>query len=346
MLSSRKSRIALAVALVACVVAAAAAVHFLRHTKPLAPPAAGAAPAIFSELPSDAPVLCYIDAAALRKSQSPIAAWLGLAGPSPQTDRDYARFVRGTGFDYTRDLDRVAIAFWPQALAPTSASPKALAQNRALAIADGRFDQRKIAAYALQTGKLLPRGAQRIYDVPGDPPVAFEFLSNSRIAISSGPRAADLLALSASHSPDPLLQPRLARVASALVFAVARADDLPPSFYDALGNSAQLERIARSVRGVALAIESGPGSIGATLDAECDSAKDAFELSGMLDFSRFFASAAISNARRRNELSAAEADILDAAVHQVRITRDDRWVRLSLSVAPQPPPQRPGTSSR
>ena len=95
--------------------------------------------------------MAYIDAANLRKLQnSPLAAALGLASPGPQADRDYANFVRDTGFDYTRDLDHAAIAIWP---ASFGTPDNVLGEDRVLAIADGRFDQQKIRAYALHTGK-------------------------------------------------------------------------------------------------------------------------------------------------------------------------------------------------
>src|SRR6516165_968711 len=67
---------------------------------------AGTRPEILSRLPGDAPVVGYIDVAALRRLRdSPLAAMLALAGENPSEDRDYQNFVRDTGFDYTRDLD-------------------------------------------------------------------------------------------------------------------------------------------------------------------------------------------------------------------------------------------------
>ena len=104
---------------------------------------------------------------ALRKLQnSPLAAILGLAGANPAEDHDYVQFKDDTGFDYTRDLNAVAIAYWP---ASFDSASKGLGENRVLAIADGRFDEEKIKAYALRTGKIVMRGNRSIYDVPGDP---------------------------------------------------------------------------------------------------------------------------------------------------------------------------------
>ena len=141
---------------------------------------------------------------------------LGLAGADPTTDRDYADFVRGTGFDYTRDLDKAAIAFWP---ASHMAPPNIF--DRVVAIADGRFDQPKIKAYALRTGHVVASGSDSTYDVPGNPPVAFEFLSPTRIILASGKNPASLLGPFKPGPRDPAIQALIDRVAAAPVFAVA-----------------------------------------------------------------------------------------------------------------------------
>ena len=113
---SAKKRGLIALAALVGLVAAAAGVYLYRARRPMpaAAPSTLPVPSVFSELPPDAPGVAYLDVAALRKLQgSPLATMLGLAGADPQSDRDYAEFVRGTGFDYTRDLDKAAIAFWP-----------------------------------------------------------------------------------------------------------------------------------------------------------------------------------------------------------------------------------------
>src|SRR5580692_2862021 len=150
--SAKRALIVIAVVLL-CLIGAGVA-YYLWQARALPPivstvpgvPAAGRPPDILSQLPADAPVVAYIDATNLRALQnSPLAAALGLATPGPQADRDYANFVRDTGFDYTRDLDHAAIDFWP---ASFGSSPKDINANHALVISDGRFDQQKIWAYA------------------------------------------------------------------------------------------------------------------------------------------------------------------------------------------------------
>ena len=314
-------------------------VHYLTQRRPLPPlPSAnhaGPPPDILSQLPPDAPVVAYLDASALRKLQnSPLAAVLGLTSPGPEADREYADFVRDTGFDYTRDLDHAALAFWPSSFGPPD---NPLAEDRMLAIADGRFDQQKIKAYALRTGKQITRGSQSIYEVPGSPPISLEFLSATRIAIAGGKGATDLVANISSRAPaarDPEMQSRIQRVAGAPIFAVARTDKLPPSFYAGLRNSPQLERLVRSIRGLTLAGQPEGDNLKMALDAECDSMKSALEISALLDTFRMVGSMAISDAKMRREMTREQAAFLSALINQFKVTHQDKWVRLSLDITP------------
>ncbi len=308
-----------------------------RHPLPPLPGAnhAGPPPDILSQLPLDAPAVGYLDASALRKLRnSPLAAVLGLTSPGPEADREYADFVRDTGFDYTRDLNHAALAFWPASFG-TPDNP--LAEDRMLAIADGRFDQEKIKAYALRTGKLITRGTQSIYEVPGNPPISLEFLSPTRIAIAGGKGATDLVANISPSAPaarDPEMQSRIQRVAGAPIFAVARADKLPPSLYANFRNSPQLERLVRSIRAMTLAGQPEGDNLKMALDAECDSMKSALEISALLDTFRMVGSMAVSDARMRREMTREQAAFLSALINQLKVSHQDKWVRLSLDITP------------
>ena len=60
-----------------------------------------------NEFPPEAPGIGYIDVESCESCKmSPLAALLGLTGNNATEDRQYQQFVRETGFDYTRDLDR------------------------------------------------------------------------------------------------------------------------------------------------------------------------------------------------------------------------------------------------
>ncbi|MGB0036379.1 MAG: hypothetical protein WBP79_12980 [Candidatus Acidiferrales bacterium] len=329
-------RALIAVVVILCVLGATAGVYLYRHHQPLAAASAGQAPDLLSLLPSDAPVVAYVDVAGLRRLQnSRLAAGLGLNVPVIGEDRDYQAFVRATGFDYARDLDRAAIAFWPASLGTPA---NVLGEDRVLAIAEGRFDEQKIKAYALQTGRTAPHGAQTLYEVPGNPPVSFEFLSPTRIVVAGGknvdvllPRTTSLV----SAGRDPAMQARIERVAGAPIFAVARTDNLPPSFYAGFGHSPQLEHMLRSVKGLTLAGKPDGDQLDIALDAECDSMKSAFELATLLDTFRMFGSVALSDPKTRRQMTKEEAAFLGALINQLKVDPQDRWVRLKLIITPE-----------
>ena len=350
---SSTNRALIAVFILILLIAAGIGLYFYRHraSEPIGPPGVGSAtpppppslpgiaatapPDLLSELPADAPAVGYVDVAALRAlKNSPLAGLLGLTSPGPEADQEYKEFVRQTGFDYTRDLDRAAIAFWPHSFAVEPGN--GIGENRVLAIADGRFDQQKIKSYALRTGKIVPSTNPPVYEVPGNPTVFFQFLSPTRIAIASGNNARRLLADSLSPSPrDPVMKARLNRVAGAPIFAVARTDNLPQSFYANFANAPQLEKLARSVRGLSLAGKPAGNDIAAALDAECDSVKNAFEISTLLDGFRMVGSMALSDPKALKQMTKEQAAFVQALIRKLDITRQDRWVRLRLNITPE-----------
>lgn len=264
---------------------------------------------------------------------SPLAAVLGLSSPGPDADREYADFVRDTGFDYTRDLDHAALAFWP---AGFGTPDDAFGEDRVLAIADGRFDKQKIEAYALRTGKTTTRGTQSIYEVPGNPPISMEFLSPTRIVLAGAQNATDLIASARSSAmPARDMQSRIKRVAGAPIFAVARTDQFPADFYANFKNSPQLEHLARSVRSMTLAGQSSGSDMSVALDAECDSVKNAFEISSLLDTFRMVGSMALHDPKMRGQMTKQQAAFLAALLTQTKVTHQDKWVRLWLRMTPE-----------
>jgi hypothetical protein len=330
---SSTKRTWIVVAVIVGLAAAGAGVYLYRLHRPLPAASAGTEPDIMSQLPPGAPVIAYIDVSALRKLQgSPLAAMMGLAGADPKEDRNYQDFVRDTGFDYTRDLDKVAIAIWPTGL-PTPTG--GLGENQAIAIADGRFDHDRINAYALRNGEAVPQGAHSFYVVRGDPPVAFGFLSATRMVIRNG-KNLSVLTLMPNASENNATQGRINRVAGAPIFAVARTDGLPISFYENFKNAPQLETLARSVKGLTLAGQpqvNGSG-IDLALDAECDSLTHAAEIATLLDGFRMFGTLALSDPKTRRQMNAEQLAFLTALASQVKVTHQDRWVRLTLGVTP------------
>jgi len=329
---SRTKRAWIVVAVLIVLAAAGAGVYLHRLHRPFPAASAGAAPDIMSQLPPGTPMVAYIDVAALRKLQgSPLAAMLGLAGADPKEDRDYQNFVRDTGFDYTRDLDRVALAIWPTTLPTPSRN---LGNNLVLAIADGRFHQENIKAYALRTGKAGMWRTQTFYTVPGDPPVSFSFLSATRIEMTE-PSYMPFDVPEADAAKIDAMQARIHRVAGAPIFAVAQADALPKSFYDNFKNAPQLQTLARSVKGLTFAGQPQGDRMDLALDAECDSLAHATEIATLLDGFRMLGTLALSDPKNRRQMTAEQADFLAALASKVKVSHQDRWVRLTLGVTPQ-----------
>src|SRR2546428_13166143 len=92
--------------------------------------------------------------------------------PRPQADADYTRFLKETGFDYERDLDRIAIAF-----------VKHGQDSTLFAVVDGKFERQKISDYAVKTGTVTKSGTREILSVPvtdSTKKIAFTFLRNDR----------------------------------------------------------------------------------------------------------------------------------------------------------------------
>lgn len=343
--SARRAVIALAVLALLIAAATGAYFHFLRRptataapepaipfnfATPTAPPKAKA---VLDELPGDAPAVAYIDAESLRKTPgSALSVILGLTGSDSSKDRDYQQFIRKTGFDYARDLDRAAIAFWPDTY--SEKKQNGANANRVFAVAEGRFDQKRIRSYVFKSGTVQKNGAGIIYELPGDPAIALEFLSPNRMAIASGAKPADLL--TAPSTPrDPIFQARIDRVSGAPLFAAAQTDKLSDSFYANFKNSPEIEDLVRSVSGLTLAAAPQGAILRVALDAETMSPKKALTITTLLEISRMGASMALDNPKSIRQLTNEQATFLDAIIRQAQINRRDRWVRITLDITPQ-----------
>lgn len=132
---------------------------------------------ILELLPGDASAVVYLDLADLRSS--PFLAQLFSMAPQASPDSDYAQFLQATGFHYERDLDRLAVAINRQT--PTAT---------VFAIADGRFDWKKIEAYAAGYGALKTATGKTLFAVPlsgSSRKAYFMFLREDRMAWANDP---------------------------------------------------------------------------------------------------------------------------------------------------------------
>src|ERR1700736_6011690 len=140
--------------------------------------------AVLSPMPPDASAVLFADLAELRRA--PFAAELYNWIPKGQADAEYAEFLRETGFDYERDLDRVAIAII-----------KGEKESKLFAVAEGHFDRKKIEAYAFRSGTSEPSGGRKIFSVPltgSARKISFAFLSREKVALTDAGDLAPFLA--------------------------------------------------------------------------------------------------------------------------------------------------------
>lgn len=113
-----------------------------------------------------------------------LAAELGGVAGGETESADYRAFVAATGFDYTRDLDRLWLGVYGSSTEPIVAG-----------VAEGRFARGKILAYARQQkATLLIYHGVEIYEVETrqEPQgrFAFAFLDDTHVAFGSDARAA------------------------------------------------------------------------------------------------------------------------------------------------------------
>ncbi len=165
-------------------------------------------------MPTEASAVLFADLGELR--QAPFVAQLHAWAPKPQADAEYAQFVKETGFDYERDLDRVAIAV-----------VKRGQDSILFAILDGKFDRQKISAYALKDGSAIRTDGREIFSVTVSESInkiSFAFLRNDRIALTNDSNLAVLL--DAKKRPEDVAEwrTRFERLAGSPVFAVIRQD--------------------------------------------------------------------------------------------------------------------------
>jgi hypothetical protein len=128
--------------------------------------------ALLARMPEDASAVAYVDLAQLRSS--PLLADLLRRAPQVAPDSDYAQFLQATGFNYETDLDRLALAIERQAQA-----------SLVFAVAEGRFDRKRIEAYASKYGSLKTADGKTLFAVPmsgSNRKAYFTFLRENRIA--------------------------------------------------------------------------------------------------------------------------------------------------------------------
>ncbi|HEV2290198.1 MAG TPA: hypothetical protein VGR81_14745 [Candidatus Acidoferrales bacterium] len=275
------------------------------------------------QLPPGATAIVFANVGALR--DSPLANELTSLAPSAAQDPEYTQFVKDTGFDYSRDLDRVAVALWP-ANSPTSV----------VAVAQGKFDERKIERYALTHGHAVNQGDSKILEVREEGSsrtVRFVFLAPDEIALADGPEISYMLEPNANRL-DPAMSQRIAKTAAAPIFAVARTQDLSRQLGIDATHDAQLAEILQSIQNISIAGLPAGANLKIAAAAECDSTVDALKLSTTLNGLLLMGRMALADSRTRQEIGP-QWPALDALLKAADISHDSHLVRLHIQITPE-----------
>jgi hypothetical protein len=274
-------------------------------------------PELIELAPAHSTFIAYVDLAELRKE--PLIGHLAALAEPVIVDPDYEQFISSTGFDYQRDLDQMVIA--------------ATADEK-LAIADGRFDRKKIEEYALRSGTIEKRDGHTVYVMKskmGGQAISLTFLGAHRIALGEG---GDFVGyLSSPRAPlDPAMRQRLSRVAGSPAFAGWK---IPDSLTHAAGRTGSFTFSAlQSLRGVDLAIQPEAQQLLISVEGECDDSLQAQNLSSSLDFLRTILPAGLTGTKMRGQMSRENAALAARLVEATEITTNNDRVRLLLTVSP------------
>jgi hypothetical protein len=288
-------------------------------------------PDLLSALPDGAPSLVYIDLAAVRAS--PFYQHRPDKGPIAIPNQDYADFMRATGFDFEKDLERVVIASWPAVSAKEPA--------KVVAIAEGHFDRAKIRDYALRNGKLDQQQGHEVFLFPttGNPMSmsTMTFLDDRRIALINGKSIAPLFSSHADASAGDTARDRAGRLDGAAAYVISRVPPIPDNAGGAgMQNpgSAQFLALARSVQWITLAVRPEGENLRVSLEGECDNNTDALQLKSMLELLRVFGKAGLDSAKSKQTTDQATLAMAQTLLTNAEVTQAAERVRILMEITP------------
>ncbi len=288
---------------------------------------------LLSFMPRSATGVLYVNLQALRNS--PFLAELYAWAPQPSVDADYAEFMQATGFNYERDLDRAAIAVWER--------PR---EALFLALAEGRFDRKKITTYAMQSGTRVIEGGREIFSVPmngSSRRISFTFSQDNRIAITDQPKLSKFLSENPKDADAGAWRMRFGRLAGSPVFSVIRQEAGAGSALAGKApgglRSPQLSALLDQVQWFALAGKPQGDRLDVVMEGECATESTAQQLADLLNGVLVLAQAGLNESKTRSALDPGARDAYLEMVRGAEVSRIDRGetksVRLIFKVTPK-----------
>ena len=269
-------------------------------------------------MPADANAVLFADFVELR--QAPFFAKFYAWAPKPEADPDYAQFVKETGFDYERSLDRVAIAV-----------EKHGQDSAVLAILDGKFDRHKISAYALKAGSSAKTGGLEIFSVAlseSSRKITFTFLKDDRIALAIDADVGAVLGEKRSTEDAAEWRARFERLAGSPVFAVVRQDAAAGAALTARApgglRSPQLSALLDQLQWITLAGKPETDRLRVVAEGECIAEETARQLKDLMNGVIILAQAGLNDAKARQQLDPAAREAYLELLRSTDVSKVDR----------------------
>ena len=284
-------------------------------------------------MPPEASAVFFADFDGLRRATffAELYAW----APKPQADADYTEFLKQTGFDYERDLDRIAIA-----------SIKREQDSVLFAVVDGKFDKQKISAYALKSGSVSKNGGREIFSVGmsgSAKKLSFTFLRDDSIALTDGADPNSFLNAKKQKEDSAEWHVRFERLAGSPVFAVIRqnagagtalATQAPGGL-----RSPQLSSLLDQLQWITVAGKPENELLRVVADGECAADGTARQLADVLNGVLLLAQAGLNDAKTRQQLDPAAREAYLELLKSADVTKLDRGdtksVRLVFEITPK-----------
>ncbi|PYU51573.1 MAG: hypothetical protein DMG53_01255 [Acidobacteria bacterium] len=284
-------------------------------------------------LPTDASAVVFADFDELR--QAPFMAKLYAWAPQPPVDADYAQFVKETGFNYARDLQRI-----------TMAVGKGGPGSSLFSILDGKFDRQKISAYALKTGSSVRTDGREIFSLPVSGTarkICLTFLRNDRIAVTDDQHLA-LLSDAKKRAEDAAdWRARFERLAGSPVFAVIRQDAAIGTALAAQApsglRSPQLSTLLDQLQWITLAGKPENDRLRVVAEGESTVEATARQLVDLLNGVVILAQLGLNDAQTRQQLDPAARQAYLQLLRSAEVSKIDRGdsqsVRVVFEITPE-----------
>lgn len=278
-------------------------------------------------LPPDATAVIYMDVRELR--QGAILKNLATLGASAAVDQDYKQFISETGFDYEKDLDRVGIAMQITGEA-----------NHYFALADGKFERKKIETYFRKNGSSETRNGREIFHLASSVQgraVSAAFISNERIAFTDLPNLNAQIESGRSDAGHAEWTERFGRLAGSPIFALIRQDAAIGAILSAQApggfRSPQLVQLLNQLLWISIAGKPQGMGFQAVIEGECPNEATMRQLADFLNGITLMAQSGLNDPKLRQQMDPAERDAYLQLLNSVDVMKLDRGSSKSVRMA-------------